>query len=132
MARTHYPTGQVTLAGSVIVNADNFKLSLTNNAQQRGTLADKNGLPVDGMRAATITVDLYLDNDEAIRGIQYRAITGVLNGTSSEPIQVGYKNGAVTALVACVPSQVDLADKLGDPAMFSLTALGSVIDNQGC
>jgi hypothetical protein len=129
---TKLPRGQATLGSSVIVRADNFKLSVTNNASQKGSLADPNGLTVDGMRSATVTMDLYVDDDQAKAGAEIAAITGVLNGTSSEPIQIGYKNGVISALVLCTPSQVDLSDKLGDPATFSFTALGTVIDSQGC
>ena len=59
-------------------------------------------------------------------------LTAVLTGTSADAVQIGYKNGNVSALVSCTPSQVSLTDKLGDAATFSLTAMGKVIDSQNC
>lgn len=131
MARTHYPRGQVTLDSAVMVNVDNFGLDLTNSVALKGTLADADGIPVDGMRSATITFDILLSNDQTERVAEVAAITAVLNGTGGRPFPIGYKNGQLSVLTSVTPSSVKLADKLGEAAMLSVTALGKVTDTQG-
>ncbi len=130
MARTHYPRGQVTLNSSVIVNVDNFGYDLTNSVALKGTLADADGIPVDGMRSTTITFDMLFSNDQTERAAEIALVTAVLNGTGGAPLPIGYKNGQISLLTSVTPSSVKLTDKLGDPAMIAFTALGKTVDTQ--
>lgn len=131
MARDRHPRGQVTLDSSVVVNVDNWGLDVTNAVALRGTLADPNGIPVDGMRSATVTFDLLLSNDQTERQAEIAAITAVLEGTNGRRLPVGYKNGQLSVLTLVTPSSVKLTDKLGEPATLAFTAMGQVVDTQG-
>jgi hypothetical protein len=126
MAREFHPTGQVTMGGSVLVDADNYSSDHDNGVKLVGTLADKRGLPVDGMRQVTVTWDMMVTNE----GPEVEVVAAV---ESALRAQVGFKFPVqgVNLLMNITFSKVKVAQKLGDALILSCTGMGHVADSQG-
>lgn len=125
MARSFFPTGQLTLNGSVVVQADNVTFDISNSMTQKATLANKNATNVDGMRTAKVTFDLLVDDT----GPEIPMIEAVLNASA---LALGWKfPGNVTISLDTNASSAKPAQKLGDVWTIGCEAMGHVVDSQG-
>lgn len=126
MAREFYPTGQVTLNGSVLVQADKFNMKPDNGVQLKATLANRKGTPVFGMQQVEVSWDMLVDNT----GPEVDAVTAVNEGRID---LIGFKfpeqNVNVTCRVAW--ASATFAQSLGDAGIFSCVAKGHIEDSTG-
>lgn len=126
MARDFYPTGQVTLGGSVLVQADKFSAKYDNNLKLEATLANPNGTPVTGMRSVEVSWDMKVDNN----GPEIQMLSAV---TAASPMALGFKfpNLGVSASMNATAATASIAQALGDVCVISCTAKGSIAENTG-
>lgn len=126
MAREFHPTGQVTFNNSAVVDADNFASDHDAQVTLKATLADKRGIPVDGMRSVTVTFDMYVTN----QGPEIGVVSAVEAATRA---LVGFKFPVldVNMTVKGTFSKVRVAQKLGDALILSVTVMGHVQDATG-
>lgn len=126
MGRDFYPTGQVKLEGSVLVQADNFNATNDNGVSLKATLANPNGTPVKGMLSAEVTWDMLVDNN----GPEVDMLKAV---SDMRPMEMGFKFPVegVDVTFKAVASNAKLAQKLGDVCVVSCTAKGHVLTSSG-
>ena len=125
MARSFYPTGQLTYGGSVQVQADNVSIDVTNSGKLDATLANPNGTPVVGMRSVTFTWDMKVDDT----GPELAIVTAVQNALIAP---LGWKfPGGVSISANTLHTSAKLAQKLGDAWVINCTAMGSITESTG-
>ena len=126
MAREFYPTGQVTLNGSTLVQADKFNMKPDNALQLKATLANPNGTPVTGMRSVEVSWDMLIDNN----GPEVDAIAAVNEGRID---LIGFKFPAQNVNTTCrvAWASATVAQSLGDACIVSCMAKGHVEDTTG-
>jgi hypothetical protein len=126
MSRDFHPTGQVTMGGSVIVDADNYASDHDNQTTLKATLADNRGLPVSGMRSVNVTWDMLVTNN----GPEVEVVAAVEQALRA---QVGFKFPVqgVNLLLNITFAKVRVAQKLGDALILSCTGMGHVADSTG-
>ncbi len=125
MSRDFHPTGQVTFNSSVLVDANNFTWGADNQGSLKATLADKNGIPVTGMRAVNCSFDLYITNE----GPEIQVMSLVDSG---ELVQAGFKfpGNNVSMLASGILSKADGKQSLGDAFTITVTFMGKTVDTQ--
>jgi hypothetical protein len=126
MSRDFYPTGQVTLDGSVLVQADKYSAKYDNSLKLEGTLANPNGTPVVGMRSVEVSWDMKVDNN----GPELAMLSAV---NAAAPMMLGFKfpNLGVSTTINATAASASITQALGDVCIISCTAKGSSADNTG-
>lgn len=126
MGREFYPTGQVTLEGSVLVQADKFSAKHDNSLTLKATLANPNGTPVTGMRSVEVSWDMLVDNN----GPELDMVNAV---TEARPMLIGFKfpNLGVNMSCKATAASATVGQSLGDTCVVSCTAKGYVEDSTG-
>lgn len=126
MGRDFYPTGQVKLEGSTLVQADNFSANVDNSLALKATLADPNGTPVVGMRSAEVSWDMLVDNN----GPEVDMVNAV---NEARPMEMGFKFPVqgVDATFKATAANAKIGQKLGDACVVSCTAKGHVLTSSG-
>lgn len=126
MSRDFYPTGQVTLDGSVLVQADKWNDKADNSLKLEATLANPNGTPVLGMRTREVSWDMKVDNN----GPEIDMINAVNEG---RPMNLGFKfpNISVNTTIRATAASATVTQGLGDVCIVSCTAKGSSDDSTG-
>ena len=122
MSRDFYPTGQVTLDGGVLVQADKFSAKADNSLKLEGTLANPNGTPVFGMRSVEVSWSMKIDN----QGPELPWFRMVVAGTIAMPIGFKFPNLGVNATFIVAAGTGSLAQSLGDPTVCDCTAKGYI------
>ena len=126
MAREFYPTGQVTLGGSVLVQADKYSEKHDNSLKLEGTLANPDGAPVTGMRSVEVSWDMKIDNN----GPEIEILKAV---RAAAPMALGFKfpSIGINTTLSATAASATLAQSLGDVCVVSCTAKGHMIDSTG-
>lgn len=126
MARDFYPTGQVTLGGSVLVQADKYSAKYDNSLTLKATLANPNGSPVTGMRSVEVSWDMLVDNN----GPELEMVKAV---NDAAPMALGFKfpQLGVNTTVKATAASATIAQSLGDACIVSCTAKGHTDDSTG-
>jgi len=119
--REFYPTGQLNLNSSALVQANNVSIAVDNATKLEATLSDKNGTPVTGMVTADISWDMYVDN----RGTEIDMINAV---TESLPLDLGFLfPGGVQRNFKTIAAKATISQNLGDVCKVNCNAKGRVV-----
>ena len=125
MARETFPTGQLTLGGSVLVQADKVSVNTDNGLALKATLANPNGTPVVGMRTAEFTWTMLVDNN----GPELAAVKAVSDGAS---LDLGFKfPGGFSVTGKATAASAKIGQSLGDACMVDVTAKGHILTTEG-
>jgi hypothetical protein len=126
MSRDFYPTGQVTLDGGVLVQADKYSAKYDNSMKLEGTLANPDAAPVVGMRSVEVSWDMKVDNN----GPELAMLSAV---NAAAPMMLGFKfpNLGISTIVKATAASASIAQSLGDVCVISCTAKGSTANNTG-
>lgn len=121
--RETFPTGQLNLNDSALVQADEVSIKVDNSLKLDATLADPNGTPVAGMRSVEVSWKMKVDQ----RGPELRMIDAV---TEAQPMPLGFlfpggevRNFSATAASATV------TQRLGEVCTVDCVAKGKVVKN---
>lgn len=121
--RETFPTGQLTLDSSALVQADNVSIKIDNSLKLEATLADKNGTPVTGMVSAEISWKMKVDQ----RGPELKMIDAV---TEAQPMALGFLfPGGEQRDFKATAASATIAQQLGDVCTVDCTAKGKVVKN---
>jgi len=119
--REFYPTGQLTLNSSALVQAENVSIAVDNSLQLKATLADRNGTPVTGMISVEISWDMYVDQ----RGPEIDMINAV---TEAEPMPLGFLfPGGTQRDFKATAGKATITQTLGDVCKVACNAKGRVV-----
>jgi hypothetical protein len=126
MGREFYPTGQVTLEGSVLVQADKYSAKYDNSLTLKATLANPNGTPVTGMKSVEVSWDMLVDNN----GPELDMLKAI---DEARPMLLGFKfpNLGVNTQINATAASATVAQSLGDACVVSCTAKGHSADTTG-
>ncbi len=119
--REFFPTGQLTLDSSVLVQADNVSVTVDNSLQLKATLADKNGTPVTGMVSVEITWDMLVDQ----RGPELDMLNAV---SEAKPMPLGFLfPGGDQRDFKATAGKATVTQNLGDVCKVNCSAKGKIV-----
>lgn len=125
MSRTFFPTGQLTLEGSALVQADEVSIAVDNALALKATLANPNGTPVAGMRKAEFSWKMRVDNN----GPEISMVKAV-NDASPLPLEFRFPGGFSCTGQATAASATVTAT-LGTEVIVDCKAMGYIADSVG-
>lgn len=121
----YYPTGQLTLDGSVLVQVDDVSIEIDNALKLEATLARPDGVPVVGMRTAKVSWKMKVRDE----GPEIPMVNAV---QAAAPMALGFKlPGLVVVNLSATAGSAKIGAKLGDVVAVDCSAMGSLVDSTG-
>lgn len=123
MAREFCPTGQMTIDGTILIDADNVSIKPDNGVNMKGTLAAPQAIPVAGMRSVEISADILVTNETP----QVKPITAV---EIAQRNQIGFEVpvAGISGVWQVTWTGATLSQKLGDSAVFACSWKGHLVE----